>query len=122
MSGARPAAIVRQLEQTVLPADGPAADRELLARFARARDQSAFAQLVRRHGPVVLAVCRRVAGHPQDAEDAFQAVFLVLARKAASVRRQEALAAWLHRVALNVCRTARADRARRRAHDRFGRC
>jgi RNA polymerase sigma factor (sigma-70 family) len=113
MSGARPAEILRQLA----PPDAAGPDRELLRRFAAIRDQGAFAELVRRHGPVVLAVCRRVAGHPQDAEDAFQAVFLVLARKAAAVSNPELLGNWLYGVALRVAQKARRSAARRRARE-----
>ncbi len=92
-------------------------DGQLLRQFAARRDEGAFATLLRRHGPLVLGVCRQVLGDAPDAEDAFQATFLVLARKASSIRRQS-LAAWLHRVAVNVSRTARAGAARRRAHER----
>ncbi len=74
-------------------------DRQLVGRFAQARDEAAFAELVRRHGPMVLATCRRVLRHEQDAEDAFQAVFLVLARKAGSIREADAVGGWLHQVA-----------------------
>jgi serpin B len=94
-------------------ADAPG-DAAHLARFVAARDGAAFAELVRRHGPLVLRVCRQVLRHEQDAEDAFQAVFLVLARKAASVRRRDALGGWLHRVALHVALDARARAGRRR--------
>jgi DNA-directed RNA polymerase specialized sigma24 family protein len=67
----------------------PLRDHQLLERFAADRDEAAFAALVRRHGPMVLATCRRVLRHAQDAEDAFQATFLILARKAGSIRRSE---------------------------------
>src|SRR5271163_4614322 len=85
----------------------PAHDGELVARFTAAGDPDAFAQLVRRHGPMVLAVCRRVTRHRQDAEDAFQAAFLVLARKAGTVNPTGAVAGWLFGVAVNAAREAR---------------
>src|ERR1700759_1381057 len=111
MIAGRPSEILRQLEECKTP------DRELLARFVRDRDQSAFAELVRRHGPVVLGVCRRVTGHPQDAEDAFQAVFLILARKAAAIRNPDLLGNWLYGAAVRVAQTARRSSTRRRARE-----
>src|SRR6266498_909930 len=106
-------ALLRRLQQHQLPAPPGEglADADLLRLFAAHRDGRAFELLLWRHGPMVLATCRRLLRHEQDAEDAFQATFLVLARKAGSVARGQALAGWLHRVA---CRVAlRACRARR---------
>jgi RNA polymerase sigma factor (sigma-70 family) len=89
-------------------------DDQLLERFTVERDQTAFAVLVRRHGPMVLNVCRRVLHHAADAEDAFQATFLVLARKADAIGKRQALAAWLHRVAYRLALRARKQASTRR--------
>src|SRR5262249_41638579 len=93
-------------------------DRQLLGQFVGQRDEGAFAALLERHGPLVFAVCRQVLHDRHDAEDAFQATFLVLARKAASIRRHESLGAWLHRVAVHLAQTARISAAKRRMHER----
>ncbi len=95
---------------------GPPVDADLLARFISTGDEVAFELLVRRHAPMVLAVCRRVLADPNDADDAFQATFLVLARKAASVARAEVLAGWLYRIAYRAAVRVRSDRLRRTTH------
>jgi RNA polymerase sigma factor (sigma-70 family) len=93
------------------------ADQELLQRFIEQRDGTAFAAVVERHGPMVLGVCRRILHHEQDAEDAFQATFLALARKAGSLRCRETVGNWLYRVASHVALKARTAAARRSARE-----
>ncbi len=95
-----------------LPA-GDLTDRQLLERFLSHRDESAFAALVRRYGPMVFGVSLRVLGDVQEAEDAFQATFLVLVRRAGSIGRPELLGNWLYGVANRIARKARAQAARR---------
>src|SRR5437763_15818494 len=97
----------------------PSLDAELLARFVYSRDESAFAELVRRHGPMVRAACRRSLGDTPDADDTFQAVFLVLARKAAALRDRTVLGPWLHTVAVRTARRAKAVAVRRLARERL---
>ena len=89
-------------------------DSELLRAFVSTGDDLVFAQLVTRHAGLVMGVCRRVLGNEQDAEDAFQATFLVLARKAGSLKNGKSLPAWLHRTAHRIALRARANKARRR--------
>src|SRR5438874_13807157 len=95
----------------VLPVRDPFLDRELLERFA-AGDERAFAALLRRHGPMVLGICRRILHNEADAEDAFQATFLTLLRKAGSLRC-DSLAGWLHVVARHVARPRKRHELRR---------
>lgn len=94
-----------------------AGDAVLLERFVARRDESAFASLVSRHGPMVLGVCRRVLGDLHQAEDAFQATFLVLARKAGSLRRPETLAAWLYGTARHLALRSRRRDVRRQQRE-----
>src|SRR5438132_1978166 len=93
---------------------GALSDAELLHRYTANRDEGAFAALVERHGPMVLGICRRIVRHAHDAEDALQATFLVLARKAGAIRRHEALGGWLHSVAFRVAHKLRATAMRRK--------
>src|SRR5437879_4218616 len=95
-------------------------DEQLLARFSAAQDAQAFEALVRRHGALVLGVCRRVLGDGPDAEDAFQATFLVLMRKAAGINHKERLAGWLYGVAYRLASRARVDSARRQRREAQG--
>lgn len=99
------------------PPDGGPGDDQLLAAFVASGDEAAFQQIVRRHGPMVHAVCRRVLRNDADADDAFQATFLVFVRKADSVRPGNLLGNWLHGVAANVARKGRELNARRRAKE-----
>jgi RNA polymerase sigma factor (sigma-70 family) len=92
-------------------------DRQLVERALAGRDEAAFQAIVQRHGPMVYRVCWRVLLHPQDAEDAFQATFLVLAQKLRAVRKRPSLASWLHGVARRVALKAKAQAAGRRRHE-----
>jgi RNA polymerase sigma factor (sigma-70 family) len=107
---------VRKL--TAAPAGGDLTDGELLERFCRAGEETAFALIVQRHGPLVLSVCRRVAQDSHEAEDAFQATFLVLVRKARAIRKQSSLAGFLQGVARRIALQARLQIARRQTRER----
>src|SRR5262249_55281744 len=97
---------------------GDVSDSQLLQRFTARREEAAFAALVRRHGPMVLGVSRRILHAVQDAEDVFQATFLLLARKAASIRKQSSLGSWLHGVAHRLALRTKEQRTRRRAYEK----
>jgi RNA polymerase sigma factor (sigma-70 family) len=111
--------ILPPLRRAALRRDGGGlSDAQLLDYFVERHDEAAFEALVRRHGPMVLGVCRRVLGCAHDAEDAFQATLLVLARKAASVVPRELVGSWLHGVARRTALRARAGNRRRREHEK----
>jgi len=93
-------------------------DGELLLRFALHREEAAFEILMQRHGPMVLSVCQSILHDPHDAEDVFQATFLVLVRKPAAIGKPASVASWLHGVALRLAGKARVEAGRRRAHER----
>src|SRR5438045_1429361 len=92
-------------------------DADLLRRFVARRDETAFSLLVRRHSALVHKVCRHVLHASADADDAFQATFMVLVRKSASLQNQSSLAGWLHRVAFRCARDAKKIAVRRRKHE-----
>src|SRR4051794_36810369 len=123
MAGGSTEALVSKHLHTLynVGAIGNLTDGQLLERFTSGGDGSAeatFTALVERHGPMVLRVCHQVLGDAHDAQDAFQATFLVLVRRAGSVRQHDSVASWLYGVAHRVARRAKADAARRRAHER----
>src|SRR5579872_1598673 len=111
--------IIQHLRRTVLLREGAGlSDGQLLEDYLSRRDEEALAALVRRHGPMVWGVCRRVLPTHHDAEDAFQVTFLVLVRKAASIVSRELLANWLYGVAHQTALKARATAAKRKARER----
>jgi len=111
--------IIRHLRRTVLLQEGAGlSDGQLLAAFISRKDETAFEALVRRHGPMVLSVCRRVLRNAHDADDAFQATFLVLVRKAGAIGFPELLANWLYGGAYNTARKARAASSKRRQREK----
>jgi RNA polymerase sigma factor (sigma-70 family) len=118
MATDQPDKVIGQLRRAALPrADADLTDGQLLERFVANRDGAALDGLVRRHGPMVFGVCRRVLRDPHDADDAFQATFLVLLRKAASVVPRQLVANWLYGVAVRTAQRARMAAVKRRARE-----
>jgi RNA polymerase sigma factor (sigma-70 family) len=110
--------VLQQLDSAL--AMNGATDQQLLERFARTQDQDAFAVLVKRYAGLVMGACRRLLGNTEDAEDVFQAVFLVLARRAAAVRWRASIGGWIYEVASRLALKARAESLRRRGHETQG--
>src|SRR5215468_10163010 len=119
MAGGQQGVVLRQIRRvfSVGTVSGMSED-EILERFLERRDEAAFEALVVRHGPMVWGVCRRVLRDSHEAEDAFQATFLVLVRKAASVASKELVANWLYGVAHQTALKARATAARRKGREK----
>lgn len=121
MAGVRATRVLRRLQRLLVPHNGDEqSDVQLLRRFAERRDEAAFETLLRQHGPMVFGVCQRVLGHRHEAEDAFQAAFLVLVRKARAIARGELLAQWLYGVAYRCALKARTLSAKRRLWEKQG--
>jgi RNA polymerase sigma factor (sigma-70 family) len=114
--------VLHYLRKAVAPEVGSLTDAELLERFVDRRDEAAFELLVWRHGGMVWSTCRRLLRDAHDAEDAFQATFLALARQASSISKRAAVAGWLHRVASCTARHARAAALRRARHEKQAAC
>src|ERR671925_284152 len=112
--------VLRHIRKMVGDAPGEGTDQELLEQFSQQHEEAVFEILMQRHGPMVLGVSQRVLNHEQDAEDVFQATFLVLARKAKSIRKRGSLASWLYGVAYRLALKLKATAARRRARERQG--
>src|SRR5437588_919619 len=111
--------VVRYLRKVTFREGGDSfTDGDLLEAFLTRRDEAAFEALLRRHGPMVLGVCRRTLQNPHDAEDAFQATFLVLVRKASTIRPRELVGNWLYGVAYRTAMKARAMNTKRRIKER----
>jgi RNA polymerase sigma factor (sigma-70 family) len=119
MSSAQVGAVLQHIRKLAsVRHDQDVPDRQLLERFVLHRDGDAFAALLGRHGPMVLGVCQSVLHNVHDAEDAFQAAFLLLAKKAGSIHRREAVSGWLYRVAYHLAVRSQANAARRRVHEK----
>src|SRR5262245_38561451 len=118
MATAQLGAVLRHIRDLAAdPAGGEQTDGAWLRAFLSRNDPAAFEVLVRRHGPMVLRVCRRTLGDAHEAEDALQATFLVLARKAASIRKRGSLASWIHGVAYRMANHAKRAATRRHQHE-----
>jgi RNA polymerase sigma factor (sigma-70 family) len=119
MAASEVSEVIRHLRKTMLRSDGAGlTDAQLLEAYLSRREEAALVALVRRHAPMVWGVCRRLLPNHHDAEDAFQATFLVLVRKAASIASRELLANWLYGVAHQTARKARATAAKRKGRER----
>src|SRR5438045_3004256 len=119
MASTQLAGVLRHILQIVGPSHAPElSDAQLLQCFLADRDETAFRLLMKRHGRMVLSVCQYVLRQRQDAEDAFQATFLILARNAASIRKGTALPSWLYGVAHRVASNLRRETNQRAAHER----
>ena len=112
-----PASLVRLFRDGTMTGVG---ESQLLERFLSQGDESAFEMILRRHGPMVLAVCRRILSDPNDVDDAFQATFLVLVKKGRMIRSQAVLGPWLHGVARRVAVRGQINSRRRQARERGG--
>ena len=110
--------VIREISRTLLKSGPEISDGQLLEMFRVRRNEAAFEAIVHRHGPMVLAVCHRILGNHHDAEDAFQATFLVLARKSASIGPREMAASWLYEVAVRTAQKARTQAVRIRIRER----
>src|SRR6516164_7908751 len=110
--------VIQYLRSTLVPEGADLTDAQLLEGFVSRREPAALEALVRRHGAMVWGVCRRVLHIHQDAEDAFQATFLVLLRKAPTIVPREMVGSWLHGVAHQTALKARATRAKRQAREK----
>src|SRR3954468_2871914 len=118
MNGDNTTAAIRRLARKMAAETmGDRTDRQLVEHFLAERNEAFFEVLIRRHGPMVYRVCWRVLQQAEDAEDAFQATFLLLAQKLVTLRKKESLASWLHGVAHRVALDARKLAARRRRHE-----